>query len=68
MPAMPKDSTQPGTNNELVIAYREHASKCFPMFTVYNQKQDCFDVIDGPEGFDAKKWVGTKIPNYDGIK
>jgi hypothetical protein len=53
---------KPATNNELVIAYRDHESKCFPMFTLYNEKESCFDVFDGPDGIE-EKWIGTKIAN-----
>jgi len=63
MPAMPKDNNSPGTNNEMVIAYRQHASNCFPLFAVFEKEGNRFEVIDGPEGFHAD-WIGTTVPRY----
>jgi hypothetical protein len=61
MKPLPEDQKLNPTHNEIVIAYRQHASGCFPLFALYRKGGDCFDVIDGPEGFD-KKWIGSKVP------
>lgn len=61
MKAMPQDTSLNPTHNELVVAYRHHESKCFPLFTDYDKQRKCWRVFDGPEGFNAT-WIGTKVP------
>ena len=63
MPPMPKDNDSPGTNNEMVIAYRQHASNCFPLFALFEKENNRFEVIDGPEEFKTE-WIGKSVPRY----
>ena len=61
MKPLPEDTTLNPTHNELVVAYREHASKCFPLFTEFEKERNAWKVIDGPEGFNPL-WIGSKVP------
>ncbi|MEO7084763.1 MAG: hypothetical protein ABI442_05790 [Gemmatimonadaceae bacterium] len=61
MKPMPEDTTLNPTHNELVVAYRHHASNCFPLFTEYEKARNCWRVVDGPQGFNPLS-IGTAVP------
>jgi hypothetical protein len=62
MKPMPESTSVNPTHNELVVAYRQHASGCFPLFTEYEKDQNCWKVVDGPQGFSPAS-IGTTVPS-----